>query len=92
MLIVGTAVQVSVRFVRDRMLYNHLIVQDGDEVSVTTIGTKKRLRGIVTAMTNAEIILLLSNGNYERINVMDLRSGTSILVLCNDHSGDEYGY
>lgn len=78
----------TARVMRNRLFLNHLIIEEGDEVVITsTCGPVKKITGIVAGMTPSELLLLLSTGCHDTVDIMSIRTGMSHLSLITHTNG-----
>ena len=76
-----------------RVLYNNLVVEEGDEVHVKFVLEKRYCTGMITTITASEMFVLQSNETYEIVSLMALRTGKAILkVLTSSSDENEDGY
>ena len=88
-----TAPVANVRVVRERLLYNNLVIEDGDEVYVEWVAEKRFAVGLVAAITPSELFLIEQNEKYRVVSIMGLRLGQFKLRVMKDSSEeDEDGY
>jgi len=76
-----------IRICRNRLFYNDLIIEEGDEIQVEN--STSSYTGIVTAFTCSEIFVLCANGSVTSIDIMDLRQGQVIVTIITNSSDDE---
>ena len=79
----------NARVMRNRLFLNHLIIEEGDEVVITspTSSPVTKITGIVAGMTPSELMLLLSTGCHHTVDIMSIRMGTSHLSLITNTNG-----